>query len=296
MKVDVCVATYRRPDWLFELLQSLDAQALPQSVQVRVIIVDNDALGSAREVVDGFQPSRVSLRYFVQPEKNIALTRNMALDHVEADMVALVDDDEVVPVRWLADLLACQKRFGADVVFGPVEGCFIAEPPTWVRKAKLFAPRRLETGAALTCGGTGNVLMHAKLIESGARFDPKFGLTGGEDTDFFYRLSRNGHRLVWCQEAMAQEKIPPARARLRWLMRRSFRGGQVFADVVGRPGPALAKLAWACWRVCLLMIAVVLVLGSLLGGRGAAVRQVIKVAATAGQLSTLFRYRLQEYR
>ena len=296
MKVDICVATYRRPDWLFELLQSLDAQALPHSVQVRVIIVDNDVSGSARDVVEGFQPSRVSLRYFVQPEKNIALTRNMALDHVEADMVALVDDDEVVPVSWLADLLACQKRFGADVVFGPVEGRFVAEPPTWVRKAKLFTPPRLETGAALTYGGAGNVLMHARLIESGMRFDAKFGLTGGEDTDFFYRLSRIGHRLVWCQEAMALEKIPPARANWRWLLRRSFRSGQIFADIVGRPGPTMAKLAWACWRACLLIVAVMLALGSLLGGRGAAARQVLKVASTAGQLSTFFRYRLQEYR
>lgn len=51
MLYSICIATYKRPELLKKLLESLSKQELPESVEIEVIIVDNDKSESAREVV-----------------------------------------------------------------------------------------------------------------------------------------------------------------------------------------------------------------------------------------------------
>ena len=78
MSISLCIATYRRPDRLAALLDDLVAQhELPHDV----VVVDNDASGSAREVVERRRTlgAPFPIRYDIQPEKNISLTRNRSV-------------------------------------------------------------------------------------------------------------------------------------------------------------------------------------------------------------------------
>ena len=74
--VSACVATYRRPELLDHLLGALHHQQLPPGVGLEVVVVDNDAAGSARPLAERWQAAGLELRYEVQPEPNISLTRN----------------------------------------------------------------------------------------------------------------------------------------------------------------------------------------------------------------------------
>jgi glycosyltransferase involved in cell wall biosynthesis len=52
-RVSICIATYGRPQGLFALLGALDAQIFEaESPEIRVVVVDNDAGGSARPICD----------------------------------------------------------------------------------------------------------------------------------------------------------------------------------------------------------------------------------------------------
>jgi len=292
MKIDVCVATYRRPAWLRLLLQDLAAQRFAQAVGLRVLVVDNDPRGSARDIASAFG----GVRYLVQPQKNIALTRNAALDAADADWLAFVDDDERVGPDWLQTLLDAQQRFDADVVFGPVVGLLPPDAPPWVRRGGFFTTPAAATGTEQRWGATNNALLRARFVAEGARFDARFGLTGGEDTDFFYRLWQRGARLVWCQEALVSEHVSDERMTPRWLLRRNFRSGQRFADIVEHPMRGLRLWAWALRCSALCGAAALLALFTLPFNAGLALRHAGRAAAKAGQLSTLFGYRLQEYR
>jgi len=53
-------------------------------------------------------------------------------------------------------------------------------------------------------------------------FDPQFALSGGEDQDFFVRLSKAGKRFAWSDEARAHGDVPDTRANLGWLLRRAY--------------------------------------------------------------------------
>ena len=293
--VDICVATYKRPVWLGQLLNDLAGQEMPDGDTLRIIVVDNDPECGAAHVAQAFESTRVELLYLAQPVKNIALTRNMALDHCSADWLAFVDDDERVPQNWICTLLACQERFDADVVFGPVEGRLEANAPAWVRQSRFFVASPTATGTPQRWGATNNTLLRWKFVDGGARFDARFGLSGGEDTHFFYGLSRRGAHMVWCQEAVVTEHVPPDRTTLRWMLRRYFRGGQTFADIVNRPAQPLGRSWWVLRRSAMLVLGAMLAVLAIPVDRGLAVRLAGKAASYAGELSTLFRFRLQVY-
>lgn len=294
--VDICIATYRRPLLLEGLLQSLHAQVLPPGTQVRWIVVDNDPDGSARPVADRATQRGWPLTYLTQPEKNIALTRNKALDAAGGDFLAFIDDDEVATPQWLARLLETMQAFEADVVFGPVQGVLPADVPAWIRRCGAFERPGRATGTRMSLGAAGNVLIRrTALSERGHRFDAGFGLTGGEDTDFFWRLNGTGAKLVWCQEALATESVEPSRLSARWILRREFSTGQTYADIVGRPRGGSRLWAWFGHRTALALVGTTLALLAAPWSRAAGMRWARKAAANFGQLSSLHSARVKAY-
>jgi succinoglycan biosynthesis protein ExoM len=289
--VDVCIATFRRPLILASLLQSLQAQNL-DGIAMRIVVVDNDREQSAQPVVGQFRiDSGLPVDYVVEPQQNIALARNRALQQVEADYFAFVDDDETVSPGWLRALLDSVARYDADVVFGPVLSTLPPDAPSWARNC-FHRPRR-PTGSLLQFGGAGNMLARRAIAEH-ARFDPSFGLTGGEDTEFFYRLYRTGARLVWCDEAVASEPVSPLRLTPAWLRRREFRSGQTFNRIFVSHYSSGKKAVWFVTKCT-----------QLLGGLMAAplmrclsypryVALTARIAAASGQLAACFSGRAYE--
>ena len=232
--IDVLVCTYRRPDLLIRTLDGIARCAAgPGAGAVRVVVVDNDYLCSAGEAVRRWARSAsVGVSYLSQPAQNISLTRNMGLAHATAPWIALIDDDEVPDPGWLAALMEAARRFDADVVFGPVISEFPDDAPAWARQGTLFQRKRFATGTVIPLkeARTGNVLLRAqRLAQDRFRFDPELGLSGGEDSEFFGRLSKAGYRMVWCDDACVREWTPPSRTRVAWVMKRAFRVGSVEA-------------------------------------------------------------------
>jgi succinoglycan biosynthesis protein ExoM len=297
MRVDICIATYRRPELLRRLLADLAAQELPVGVSTHIIVVDNDVQESARAVVAAFLASGASGGYFTQPVQNIALTRNCALDHSRGDLIAFIDDDESAPTGWLSALLTTMEQYSADVVLGPVNGVLPASAPKWIVNGRFFERPARPSGSRMdgTAGGCGNALVSARLIRGRFAFDPSLGLSGGEDSDFFRRIWRSGAVLVWCQEALLTESVPEARMTARWILRRSFRTGQGFADLVGRPDGLGPRLAWFAQRLAKVLTASLLAALAVPLGRATVIYFARKAASNIGQASTVLRYRLQEY-
>jgi succinoglycan biosynthesis protein ExoM len=287
IKIDVCIATFKRPAMLATLLSSLLQQEL-DGISMRIIVIDNDSEESARSVAEQFrQTSGVEIVYDVERQQNIALTRNRALSHVNADYFAFVDDDETVSKQWLKSLLRCMKMHSADFVFGPVFSTLPSHAPNWA--AACFKKKPLETGTLMEFGGAGNVLGKRSAIEQPVeRFNPAFGLTGGEDTDLFYRLFLAGKRLVWCNEAWATEPVPDTRLTLQWIRRRGYRGGQTYRRVFVARYPAYRKVLWFLTKTGQLVLGVLMAPVMRLLSYPSYVALTVRIAAATGQLSSCF--------
>jgi succinoglycan biosynthesis protein ExoM len=232
--ITVCIATFRRPVLLEELLVALSRQE--GATPFDVVVVDNDAAGSAAPAIARARAAiadanrSIELRSSIEPEQNIARARNRALAEARGEWLAFVDDDERPGERWLADLYATVQRCGADGAFGPVVARLPAGAPRWAKSGRFFERPRHQTDSVVPSGElrTGNALIRRSLlaVDGGAGpFDPRFGLSGGEDTVALARLAAAGARFVWADHAVVEERVPPERARLGFLLRRSFSGG-----------------------------------------------------------------------
>ncbi len=296
MHIDICVATYKRPELLKRLLDSLQCQALPAGVTASIIVVDNDPACTGRLIAERAANGIMPVRYYTQPQKNIALTRNAGVAHSTGELLAFIDDDEQADAGWLKNLYNTLIQYEADVVFGPVIGELPPGAPNWIAEGRFFDRERYQTGTKPPIRGTGNVLMRASVISDRVSpFNPKYGLSGGEDAEFFKKLRDQNAKFVWCDEAIAREAVVPNRLTSGWLIRRAFRGGQVFAEIfIGRQN-ALGFLRWFFYRASL---AVVALLGGVLSWpfkKAWGIKCFQKMASNVGQLSTLLQYRYQEY-
>jgi succinoglycan biosynthesis protein ExoM len=299
--VTLCIATYRRPERLGALLQDLTLQSrLPDEI----VIVDNDAAGTARAVVESriAQGAPFPIRYDIQPLKNISLTRNRTVALAAGEWVAFIDDDERAPVPWLAQLIAAADQFQADGVLGPVEPILPTSAPSWIRRGRFYDFPRMATGTIIPPNRLrfGNVLLRGSwLRDIPGPFDPAYGLTGGEDGDLLSRLALKGARLVWCDEAVVHEPVEVSRLSLRWLMRRSLSGGQDFAkhSLEGRYGPisGFGRVLFFLRALLQAMIAAVLTVLLLPAGRHHAARWLTTLSANLGKLTMFFGWRYREY-
>jgi succinoglycan biosynthesis protein ExoM len=294
MHIDVCVATFRRPEGLARLLRSLAAQHLPTPLRMKIIVVDNDASGSAAEVVQAAARQGCPVTYLLQPEKNIALARNTALAHAQGDAVAFIDDDEWADPDWLHCLYRALTALKADALVGPVQGHGVKKLPSWIEKGRFFDAPVRPTGTPIRRGATGNAIVTMSLLQAtGMRFEARFGLTGGEDMVFFERLKHHGAKVLWCQEAKVHEAVPPERMTLRWLLRRSFRAAQTYADV---KGPPRWRVVWMLYRTVFALTAAFVALLCWPFSRAWATHCARRCVSNLGQLSTLFSaWRYQEY-
>ena len=232
----VCVCTFKRPQLLLKLLGELQGQITDGSFTYSAVVVDNDVNQSAEEAVNLFKSSATfSVSYFSEPEQNIALARNKAIENSSGDYIAFMDDDEYPDPRWLLNLLSTCTKYEADGVLGPVLPYFEETPPTWLVNGNLCGRVFHGTGEILQGDDarTGNVLMKRDIFDEGDnRFDPKFGRSGGEDGQFFEKVIKKGKVFVWCQEACVHELVPPARLKKSFYLERSLRIGGLSGELM----------------------------------------------------------------
>lgn len=247
--VDVGVCTFRRPA-VAETLASLARQDLPPGVALRVIVADNDAEPEARaRVLAAAEEHGLEVTYVHAPARNISVARNACLAAASADWLAFLDDDETATPGWLGALLAEAERGGWDAVLGPVKAVYGPDAPAWIARGDFHSTAPTPVGGKILKGYAGNVLIRRSAIAArGLTFDLSLGRQGGEDDDFFYRLTDAGGTIGFAPDALAFEPAPASRTSLAWLIKRSFRTGQTHASrLLGRHrGPArLAQLGLA---------------------------------------------------
>jgi len=227
--ISVCICTYKRPLFLTRLLEALRDQDTSGLFTYSMVVADNDHLQSAKTVVWEFAAaSSIPVIYCVEPRQNIALARNKAVENADGDFVAFIDDDEFPTRRWLQTLFKACKQYDVDGVIGPVKRHFDQQPPQWIVKGNFYERPTYPTGFVIDWrkGRTGNVLLRRRLFAAGGQpFRPEFRT--GEDQDFFERMIEKGHVFIWCNEAVAYERVPPIRCKRTFILRRALFQGAI---------------------------------------------------------------------
>ena len=274
MHLAFCIITRRRPEGLQRLLDSLAAMTRVSGVAIKVVVVENDAPHDRRP-----RAGNLTIEHVFEPRPGIPAARNLSLDVALSDPtvthVAFLDDDETVAPDWLDVVHGAATADPAAILTGPAIPRFPDEAPAWAARSGVFMPPRHPTGTRRPWAFTHNAVMRTSLIRGGGfRFDEGMRFTGGSDKEFFGRVARAGHEILWIDEAHAYEWYPLERITRRWILHRSFRLGtnavhaearrsmaarlplvvragrfllRAIAQPVLRPTDPGAALAWAAW-------------------------------------------------
>jgi len=229
----VSICTYQRTQLLKELLDSLQYAKDLAAFNISFIVVDNDSARSAESLCLDYS-SENDLVYVSEPKRNIATVRNVGLQHAinkDFDYILFLDDDEFVCKTYFSEIQKVISTSDPDVLIGPVITLYHSDTPSWAMTSKAFERTRKVTGSKVNTGNTGNALVKISAIGDIGLFNPEYGRSGGEDSEFFYRCQSNGLSMIWCDEAEVYEYLELERCSLKYLITRAKRGGQTYSKI-----------------------------------------------------------------
>lgn len=236
IKVVIGIPTFKRPQGLRRLLDSLAKTQAPFTPHI--LVADNEGSeGAGIKLVSEIIKSGTypfPLHVIAVPERGISQARNGILTQgfevMQADYLAMVDDDETVEPDWIAELVKMQQQTGADVVSGIAKPIFEINLPSWAIGQKIYMQgKRHQTGIVEIASGSGHTLYTHHIYKNSAGninlFDYRFSLSGGEDTEYFERLRKQGVTFAYTSKAISYEHFPASRVTKKWAIQRTSRMG-----------------------------------------------------------------------
>jgi len=270
--------------------------------KIEVIVVDNDAAGTANEICDEFESKfKWIIKTGFEPERGITYARNKTIEMVsaDADFIAILDDDEIPEPSWLEKLILAQSKYDSPIVTGPVLPRFMDKKVSeWVVKGKFFYPERYPTGKIRPVAYTNNVLVKAEILRDlKPTFDNRFALIGGSDCFLFLNLHKAGHKITWVDDAIVYDNIPSSRTNLKWILFRAYRQPSSYSSVEKELYPSwITQSIRVLKGLALIGIGLFRLLPSLLIGKAAMVNSLLYLCRGFGTLGGLIGLFYEEYK
>jgi glycosyltransferase involved in cell wall biosynthesis len=247
-EVSIIIPTQRRLEGLARAARSVFAQVGVDASSLELVVVDNDQAPSAAgtaETLAGEAPFPV--RYVHEPAAGVANARNAGMTESQGALIAFLDDDEEAPSGWLAALIAAQRAFEADVVFGPVRA-----RADWDKVGQRVYLERFFSRLGPTqsgpidhyCGCGDSLVRRAALPDPDRPFSAIRNHIGGEDDLLFGAMQKTGARFAWAVDAWVWEDPAPERLRLRYTALRAFAFGQGASAHCAAAGDRLGVARW----------------------------------------------------
>lgn len=304
-RIAIGICTYRRPEGLSRLLDSLQNLGLRNpDDDVGIVVIDNSPDGSARALCDlKAETSRFRVRYVNETRKGLSNARNAALSEsraLGARYLAFIDDDEMAQKTWLQDLVDTIETSGATIAAGPSYPLFAAPPGKWLPiEAYAYVPKERD-GFADDASSANMMIDVTRLDQLGLTFDLSFNDTGGEDTQLITRLRAAGEKIAWSSNAVVWDFIPLDRMRPAWLFRRWYRTGTTEGRLEGSKSRTLkgrtrnaakgvVRLGYGGLRIAYGLV------HAMLGKPQRLVASFYTFCRGAGYLSSAFGYSFDEY-
>lgn len=101
MKLDVVVPTYNRSHLLRRTLSSLLKAAIPEGLEVTVLVIDNNSKDDTEQVVREVQAgTERRIVYVKETRQGLSHARNAGIKAGTGDLIGCIDDDEEIDDQW----------------------------------------------------------------------------------------------------------------------------------------------------------------------------------------------------
>lgn len=216
-RISIVIATFNRCGLLEETLLSLASalQLVTRTLQVEVLIVDNNSSDRTYQIAESFRGKIENLVYLKEEQQGLSFARNAGIAAAKGDIVVFLDDDVEVESGWIMELIEPFSNNGVGVVGGRVVAYGQRELPAWLPReygylVSVFDPCDEPCEVETVMGA--NFAIRRKCFQSSGVFDVALGrkgkkLLGGEEVELFSRIRKSGYSVRYTPRATVYHKI-----------------------------------------------------------------------------------------
>jgi succinoglycan biosynthesis protein ExoM len=291
------ICTCQRPNMLRDCLLSANLLKVPDSIKVEILVIDNDENQTAKNVVETVKNDvKFPIHYEVENERGLAKARNKMLEEaikIGASHILCIDDDEICTEDVLEQhIKTYNENSNAVIISGRTINKFDESYPNYIKNHMVFKQKTSKkTGLVRDNCAAGNVFFPITLVKDyNLRFSEKYKFMGGEDGEFFNRASKLGFVIVWCNESIIYEVVPPARANMKYILEKCYYNG--YSGAFGRfktsQNPT-KRFFYGLKNFLVLIFDVITLFPSLLFGISAFCNALGRCFRTAGKINASFK-------
>jgi glycosyltransferase involved in cell wall biosynthesis len=210
--VSVIVPHFNQPELIWPTLQSIAEQDYPN---LEIILVDDGSTDEAAVANLAALEAHNWRRPFTvvrQQNQYLGAARNTGARHAKGDLLAYVDDDDLIAPQYIRVLVRALTRMDADAVSIAIHGVEAADDGTipdepanavWV----FFGDAPFLGTIFNVFGGAAAMYRRAAMEETGGFFLHRD--IGHEDWDLLARLNLSGHKVVSVPEPLYTYRVRP---------------------------------------------------------------------------------------
>ncbi|MFA5231077.1 MAG: glycosyltransferase [Candidatus Omnitrophota bacterium] len=199
--ISIVIPTFNRMKKLERCIRSIFSQNYPKE-KMEIVVVDDYPQESLHRLINDFSVDFPNIIYIPLCRKGPAAARNAGVKQARGGIIAFVDDDCRLEDNWVKLML---EDLNTNSGFAASGGdTLISMCKTFVLVSQFLSTGSIETEV----GGrketiffpTCNAAVRKEIFDVYG-FNENFPLPGGEDLEFFWRIFKDGHRLIWDRRA-----------------------------------------------------------------------------------------------
>lgn len=215
--VSVVIPTHNRIKQLERLIISVEKNAIPE---IEIVIVDDASTDGTYEKIKANFPNVKIIRN--KKKRLVSACRNIGINNSKGDFIFLVDDDNVIDehcISKLVEMLLSQSTVG---IVAPIMYYYSHPKTVWCAgiRRNLISSRTTTIGNGKTDIGQFNVpiesddfpnafMVRSEIVKrQGVLFGEKYFPWMYEESDFCYRVRKNGWKIVLVPEAKVWHDVP----------------------------------------------------------------------------------------
>ncbi|HDY70694.1 MAG TPA: glycosyltransferase [Nitrospirae bacterium] len=192
----VIVPAYNADRTISKCLSSLTNQSISQDAY-EVIVVDDGSTDKTPDIIRQFQ-----VRYLFQENSGPATARNKGAEEAKGEIILFTDSDCVPQSNWIEEMT---KPFDDPEVMAVKGGYRTEQRSLTARFAQIEFEERFEMlkkSESIDMVDTYSAGFRRSVFLSLGGFDQSFPVANNEDTDFSYKMSDAGHKMVFNPDAV----------------------------------------------------------------------------------------------
>ncbi|MFH2069023.1 MAG: glycosyltransferase [Candidatus Omnitrophota bacterium] len=240
-RISVIICVYNGGELFKKNIESVSRLKIPDDSWVEFLFVDNNATDGSGELIRNYArryPDTFYCLFEPKPGKTHAL--NLGIEKAKGEIIAFTDSDVVLPEDWLVRVREGFEEHDCAGLGGRVLPIWTENPPAWFTDEK---DREKRYAILALCGReeseyyplkegplypTGcNSAVKKKVFLKYGNYRTDLGVwpglrLGGEDLEFFRRISEAGEKLYYHPRMTAYHQISKNRLEKKYFRKISF--------------------------------------------------------------------------